>query len=104
SCPCGVATQDPCGSRCLNVEDKEGRVAKYHANAIKAFLDVVAAMGLEHPDQLEPRHVLRRLPGGKILPLDRIFPFVETGSLLSGDAPEALAESWASASAERFHD
>lgn len=36
-CPVGVATQDPQRQKALNVADKSQRVARFHANTLKAL-------------------------------------------------------------------
>src|SRR5690606_582310 len=60
-CPTGVATQDPLRQRALVVEDKGQRVHSFHRNTLHALSEMLAASGLTHPSQLEPRHLVRRV-------------------------------------------
>ena len=60
-CPTGVATQDPARWRALDVEDKATRVFNFHQNTLRALRDMLGAAGLEHPSQLGPEHILRRV-------------------------------------------
>src|SRR3546814_4619495 len=60
-CPAGVATQDPIRQRALVVPDKAERVFNYHRNTLLALAEMIAAAGLEHPGQLGPHHLVRRV-------------------------------------------
>src|SRR3546814_3768069 len=60
-CPTGVATQDPLRQRALVVPDKAERVAHFHRNTLKALAQMLAAAGLDNPDELAPHHVVRRI-------------------------------------------
>jgi len=43
TCPTGVTTQDPSRIKAIDVEEKSPRVANYHRNTIKSFLDLTGA-------------------------------------------------------------
>ena len=101
-CPVGVTTQDPDLVRGLDVVGKERRVFNYHRNTVKSFLAILGAAGLTHPDELRPRHIHRRVSPTEVRDYSRIFQYLEPGALLSSSPPEALAEAWEAASAERF--
>src|SRR5690606_7285588 len=60
-CPTGIATQDPARWKRLDVPDKAVRVAEFHENTLHALRELLCAAGLEHPDQLGPEHILRRV-------------------------------------------
>ena len=60
-CPTGVATQDPTRQRALVVPDKAQRVDNFHRATVLALGEVIAAAGLEHPQELRPRHFSKRL-------------------------------------------
>ena len=60
-CPTGVSTQDPTRSRALVVEDKTERVRSYHAATLHALAELIAAAGLNHPHELKPEHISRRV-------------------------------------------
>ncbi|MEO0683402.1 MAG: FMN-binding glutamate synthase family protein, partial [Pseudomonadota bacterium] len=56
ACPTGVATQDKLRQRALDVGDKSVRVARFHANTLRALGDLAGAAGLNHPAELRPHH------------------------------------------------
>ncbi|WP_290543981.1 FMN-binding glutamate synthase family protein [Aestuariivirga sp.] len=102
ACPTGVATQDPMRQRALVVPDKAERVARFHEDTVKSLAEIVAAVGLDHPRQLLPQHILRRGADGRIHSLREIYPLLQPGELLSGIRDAAFAEAWALASATSF--
>ena len=83
-CPTGVATQDPSRQRALVVEDKAERVYNFHRNTLKALAEILAAAGLEHPGQLRPYHLLRRIGKTEVRPFSELHSFLEPGELLGG--------------------
>jgi glutamate synthase domain-containing protein 2 len=102
-CPTGVATQDQGRQRALVVTDKTERVANFHRLTVSALAEMLAAAGLEHPDQLTPRHMIRRISSTEIRPFSALHTFLRPGSLLDGtcDDPQ-YRDNWARASAETF--
>ena len=60
-CPTGVATQDPELVRGLHVGDKSARVARYHAETVKSFFEVLGAAGFHEP--CGSQAVVRDAPG-----------------------------------------
>lgn len=60
-CPTRIATQDPKRSKQLDVPDKATRVFQYHRNTMRALRELLCAAGLDHPAQLTPEHILRRV-------------------------------------------
>ncbi len=101
-CPSGIATQDPHRNRAVDVELRQQHVANYHAATVRSFLDLVGAMGLDHPGQLGPEHLLRRQGDQRDENYRRLYEWLEPGQLLSGSPPLDWAEDWAAASAARF--
>ncbi|MES1956338.1 FMN-binding glutamate synthase family protein [Salinisphaera hydrothermalis] len=101
-CPTSVATQDPWRQRALDVPGKAERVYHYHCNTLRVLAGIVAAAGLDHPGQLQPRHIYRRVDANKALPLDALYDFVAPGALLDGTADPSLITGWRSVSAQRF--
>jgi glutamate synthase domain-containing protein 2 len=89
-CPTGVATQDPLRQRALVVPDKAQRVANFHRNTLQALAELVAAAGLEHPSQIEPRHILRRVSPDDVRSLAELHVFVAPGQLLDPAARATL--------------
>lgn len=102
-CPTGVATQDPSRQRALVVPDKAERVYYFHRNTLRALRDLLAAAGLEHPDQLGPEHIIRRVSGNEIRSLANLHFFVRPGELLEGVPRHPVFELfWPLARADSF--
>ena len=101
-CPTGVATQVPWRQRGLVVEDKAERVASFHRHTLHALREIVVAMGLENPWQITPMDMRERINSARADPVDRVYSFVEEGSLLTDPESTPLARQWAAASAETF--
>lgn len=83
-CPVGVATQDPMRQRALVVPDKAERVFNFHRNTMKALAEMIAAAGLNHPSQLGPHHLVRRVSLTEIRLFSQLHIFLEDGELLTG--------------------
>jgi glutamate synthase domain-containing protein 2 len=102
-CPTGVATQDPSRSRALVVPDKADRVHLFHKNTVHALADMLAAAGLTHPDQLEPRHVVHRVSPTEIRSFVDVHSFLDPGELIGGHCREGYYKrNWEAASAVSF--
>lgn len=102
TCPTGVATQNPRLQRGLVVEVKKDRVANFHRNTVKSFLEMVGAMGLANPSDLKPNFLMRRVSEESVKPFDEIYEYLTPGQLLSDDIPESYRRYWQLANAERF--
>jgi len=89
-CPTGVATQDPKRWGKLDVPDKTARVAEFHDNTLHALRDLLCAAGLEHPDQLGPEHILRRVSPTEVRSLGALYRFLSVGELLTGIPEHAV--------------
>lgn len=83
-CPTGVTTQDPKRQAALVVSDKSVRVASFHKNTLKALSELLGAAGLQHPSELRPHHIAKRISNGEIRVLSALFPDLEKGELLEG--------------------
>src|SRR3546814_276418 len=79
-CPTGVATQDPKRWRKLDTGDKSARVFQFHENTVKALRDLLCAAGLEHPRQLGPEHILRRVSQTEVRSLAALYRFLDPRS------------------------
>ena len=101
-CPVGVTSQDPKLQRALVVPDKAERVHRFHEHTVHGLAEFVAAMGLDHPSELRPHHVMRRTSATQVASLDEIYPFLTTGSLIDGTAAERMQRYWNQSSAETF--
>jgi len=102
-CPTGVTTQDPQRMRALVVPEKSDRVFQFHQNTMKALKELLAAAGLNHPAELRPEHVIRRVSSTEVRSLAALHVWAKPGELLSGipDHP-VFKVFWAEASADSF--
>jgi glutamate synthase domain-containing protein 2 len=102
-CPTGIATQDPSRWKALDVEDKAARVANFHQNTLKALRDLLGAAGLEHPSQLGPEHILRRLSPTEVRSLGMLYRFLQPGELLDRVPEHAVFKRfWAQSRTDSF--
>ena len=81
-CPVGVATQNKSLMRGLDVNNKSVRVANFHRKTLKSFTELIAASGLRTPEELNRKHINRRIGINLIKKYDEIFPYTEKESLL----------------------
>ncbi|SDR15498.1 Glutamate synthase domain-containing protein 2 [Pseudoxanthomonas sp. CF385] len=102
-CPTGVATQDPARWKHLDVGDKSVRVQQFHDNTLKALRDMLCAAGLDHPQQLGPEHILRRVSPVEVRSLASLYRFLEPGELLDRVPAHAVfRDFWAEARSDAF--
>tara|TARA_B100000945_G_scaffold316148_1_gene316537 strand:+ start:63 stop:1127 length:1065 start_codon:yes stop_codon:yes gene_type:complete len=89
TCPVGVATQNKSLMKGLVVSDKSVRVKNYHEATIHSFLELVAAAGLDGPQDLRREHISKRVSMYKVATYDEIYPYMQEGCLLKlSDIPE----------------
>ncbi|AVP96037.1 FMN-binding glutamate synthase family protein [Ahniella affigens] len=86
-CPTGVTTQDALRQRALVVPDKSERVYQFHQNTMKALKELIAAAGLQHPSELGPEHVIRRVSSTEVRSLAALHAWARPNELLS-DTPD----------------
>lgn len=102
-CPVGIATQEANRYQAIDVKDKASRVADYHKATIRAFLELLAGSALEHPCEIHPHQVLRRIDPFTIKPFDEIYPALDEGILLDDSSvPEEWRSFWNAANAEKW--
>ncbi|MFN3664128.1 FMN-binding glutamate synthase family protein [Yoonia sp.] len=102
-CPVGVATQDPLRQRALDVGDKSHRVARFHANTLKALGEMAGAAGLTDPTNFEPYHFMTRRGDGQMTEANDVYTYLRPGFLLDdGDDNPIYRERWARANAHSF--
>lgn len=103
-CPTGVATQDASRQKALVPEDKATRVYHFHENTLKALKELVAAAGLQHPDEIGPEHIIRRVSSTEVRSLAVLHRFLKPGDLLAAELPNhpAFQAFWNEASSEAF--
>ena len=102
-CPTGVATQDPLRQRALVVEDKAQRVANFHRNTTVALSEMIAAAGLEHPCDIRPHHLVRRVSDHEIRLFSQLHVFLDPGELVEGRRKRSFySHAWELARPDRF--
>lgn len=103
-CPTGVTSQDPKRYQAIVPKHKAEHVRHYHHNTMKSFLDMVGAMGYEHPDELHPGAIRYRIHEGNSVPFSDLFDYLEPGNLLSKDIHPRYKVYWENSAAEQFYD
>jgi glutamate synthase domain-containing protein 2 len=93
-CPVGVTTQNAHLQRALVVEDKATRVHQFHHNTVRALAELVAAMGMDHPCELTPNHVVKRVSERLALTYEETYHFLDAGEFLAGTAPPRFQTMW----------
>lgn len=101
-CPTGVATQDSKLSKGLVVEDKMQRVANYHKNTVKTFVELMGAAGLQGIDNITRSHVYRRVSLTAMFTFEEIFPSVAYGAFLNDKFPEKYKTDFAIADEDQW--
>jgi glutamate synthase domain-containing protein 2 len=101
-CPTGVATQDPTRNRALVVPHKLERVYNYHHATLHALAELLAAAGLEHPQQLRPIHFSQRTSTTEVRSFGRLYPALRPGELLDGTNDPRFRDGWAMARPDSF--
>lgn len=89
-CPTGITTQNPRRWKNLDVPDKASSVAGFHQNTLKALKDMLQAAGLQHPSELGPENVMRRVSPHEIRSIASLYRFLEPGELLVGVPEHAV--------------
>ncbi|MGN6285146.1 MAG: FMN-binding glutamate synthase family protein [Afipia sp.] len=93
-CPTGVTSQDPTRFRALVVPDKTTRVYNYHRATLHALAELIAAAGLEHPQDIRPIHFSHRISGTEVLSFARLYPQLQPGELLKGTDNPRFRDTW----------
>jgi glutamate synthase domain-containing protein 2 len=101
-CPVGVTTQDPSRQRALVVDDKWVRVKNFHAATLQALSELVAAAGLDHPNEFIPAHFSRRVSPREVVSFDKLYPILRPGELIDGTDDPRFRDAWKMASAGSF--
>jgi hypothetical protein len=97
-----VTTQDPTRSRALVVPHKLERVFNYHHATLHALTELIAAAGLEHPQDIRPVHFSQRVSNTEVKSFARLYPELKPGELISGTQDERFRDAWAMARADSF--
>jgi hypothetical protein len=69
-----------------------------------ALRELLAAAGLNHPDELGPEHIIRRVSSTEVRALAVLHRFLEPGELLGGELPDhpAYRMFWPDARSDSF--
>ncbi len=92
NCPTGIATQNPSRNKAIIVTNKSQRVANFQRETVKNLVELVGAAGLNSVDELEPKHLNRRVEGINIKSYEELYPTIKANSLLSDK--ESIPENW----------
>jgi glutamate synthase domain-containing protein 2 len=101
-CPTGVSTQDRVRQRALVVPDKAERVFNFQRATLESLSEIVAAAGLDHPNEFMPAHFLRRVSPHEVKSFAELYPSLQPGELLAGTGDKRFEMAWAMASAKEF--
>ncbi|WP_420135031.1 FMN-binding glutamate synthase family protein [Rhodopseudomonas sp.] len=101
-CPTGVTTQEPNRYRALVVPDKVERVYNYHRATLHALAELIAAAGLDHPQDIRPYHFSQRASPSEVVSFAQLYPTLRRGELLHGTEDARFKQAWAMARAESF--
>ncbi|MQY39983.1 hypothetical protein SRB17_80120 [Streptomyces sp. RB17] len=101
ACPVGVATRDPRRARALNVDDKSGRVHRFHSATVKSAQQIIASLGVREPADLRPYMLRRRVDPVTVLSYAELYDWLVPGQLLI-DLPETWAADRKAADPDRF--
>jgi len=65
--------------------------------------ELLAAAGVEHPGDLRPHHIVRRISASRVSVLSALFPDLAKGELLEGKYSQTIFRvTWPMAQAESF--
>ncbi|MCH8629258.1 FMN-binding glutamate synthase family protein [Arsenicicoccus piscis] len=101
-CPVGVATQNHRRARALDVGDKSQRVQRFQEATVAEAVQIMAAMGVTHPSQLDPTMLRRNVSSTANQSYAEVYEWLAPRQLLS-EPPQSWADDWAIASADTFH-
>ena len=76
---------DPSRYRVIDIDDRSERIYNFQKNTRFAIKELLEAAGLNHPRDLNRRHIVRRLSASQIKLAEQIYPKVNYGALLRGD-------------------
>lgn len=102
TCPTGVTSQSPGRQRGLVPEIQGERAARFHKKTLEALADIVASVGVKHPSELEPHHMMHRVGPEKAAPMDQVQAFLPRNALLDAPDDTIYADWWRAARADSF--
>lgn len=102
TCPTGVTSQSPGRQRGLVPAVQGERAARFHKKTLEALADIVASVGVKHPSDLEPHHLMHRIGPEKAAPMDQVQAFLPKNALLEAPDDTIYADWWRAARADSF--
>ncbi len=102
-CPTGVATQNPELTVGLVVQDKKQRVANYHEDTVKTFVELLGAAGIDDYKKLTRSHIYRRVFMNEVRTFEDIFPSSKPGCMLNGEIPEKYKQDFEMAKVDSWN-
>ncbi|NMM83500.1 FMN-binding glutamate synthase family protein [Rhodococcus sp. SRB_17] len=100
-CPVGVTTQDPARTRALDVPDKTERVYRFQKATVASASQMIASMGLESFDELQPSMLNRRVDGLTTRTYAELYEWLMPAELLESP-PQSWLTDWIVADSLRF--
>lgn len=101
TCPSGVATQDPRRARALDVVDKSVRVQRYQAATVHQAMQMIASLGADGPEQLNPTMLRKRVSPSIVRTYAEIYEWLRPGQLLA-ERPSSWEADWAASNPDSF--
>jgi glutamate synthase domain-containing protein 2 len=102
NCPTGITTQDKHLMAGLVPDQKAPRIKNFHSATVKSLSELIAASGLEHPEELTRDDIYHRVGSSKILRFDELYPPMEPGCMLEAEVPAEYKRYVDASSAETF--
>jgi glutamate synthase domain-containing protein 2 len=103
TCPVGVATNNKSLMNGLVVSDKKVRVANFHKETIKAFVELMGAAGIDDPTTINRYHIHRRIIMNRHETYEDVYPYITEGCLLDpGSYPAGWERDMGMATADSF--
>jgi len=83
TCPTGITTQNPSLVAGLDINSKAGRVACFQAETIESLMELIAAAGLNGPNDIKRSHVYRRVSFNRTERYDNLYPYIKSSAMLN---------------------
>jgi hypothetical protein len=81
---------------------KTERVYMYHHATLHALSELLAAAGLDHPQQLRPIHFSKRTSSTEVMSFSKLYPALRPGELIEGTQDPRFRDAWEMARADSF--
>ncbi|HAG62278.1 MAG TPA: FMN-binding glutamate synthase family protein [Coxiellaceae bacterium] len=101
-CPTGIATNKRSRAYAIKLKKKSQYVANFHNNTINSYREMMGAMGIKHPDELNAHLIQIRLPDGRSTTCEKFYHYLEAGNLLSDNIHPFYQEFWEKARTDSF--